>query len=130
MLGTQLENVRARGEIIGVASAEGEWKLPPFLNLGEFAPRTENSFQIEVETPHSCELKANILGVALHPSRLESGRQNVEIRVQNVAPDILLSGVIELSTGGISRTIPLVGRSSAEPCEAVRHLQLWRVGDG
>lgn len=128
-VGTQLEKVRARGEIIGVAAAEGEWKLPAFLNLGEFAPRTQNSFQIEIETPPQCELRTTVLGVSLLPARLQGGRQNVEIRVQNVAPDILLSGVIELATGGIARTIPFVGRSAAAPREAIQHLTLWRVGD-
>jgi stress response protein SCP2 len=126
-IGTQLHNVRARGEIVGVASAEGEWKLPPYLNLGEFAPRAENSFSIEIETPHPCEIKSSVMGVALHPTQLQSGRQDVEIRVQNVAADTLLAGALELSTGGISRTIPLSGRTAGAPRAAVLNQRLWTV---
>lgn len=126
-VGTQLHNVRARGEIIGVSEAEGEWELPPFLDLGEFAPRIENSFQMEIETPHSCQIKSNVLGVSVHPSQLPAGRQNVEIRVANVAANTLLSGTLELSTGGIARTISLSGRAAAAPREAIHDLQLWSV---
>lgn len=127
-VGTQLHNVRARGDIIGVAAAEGVWLLPPFLNLGEFAPRVENRFQIEIETPGACALASNIQGVSLHPPQLPGGRQSVEIRVGNVAADTLLAGQIELSTGGVSRTIPLTGRTAHGPREAVQDLKLWTAG--
>ncbi len=124
-VGTQLHHVRARGDIMGVAAAEGMWLLPPFLNLGEFAPRVENRFQIEIETPGACTLASTIQGVSLHPPQLPGGRQNVEIRVGNVAADTLLAGLIELSTGGVSRTIPLSGRTAHGPREAVQDLKLW-----
>lgn len=128
-MGAQLHNVRTRGEVMGVASAEGQWKLPPALNLGELAPRAENSFQIEVETPHACEIKANITGVSLIPARLESGRQNVEIRVQNVGADTFLTGHLEFSTGGVARTVPISGRTATQNRPPIEKLVLWRLDD-
>ena len=128
-MGTQLQNVRTRGEVLGIAAAEGRWRLPPALDLGEMAPRAENSFQIEVETPQPCDIKANITGVSLLPSRLESGRQKIEIRVQNVGNDTFLTGNLEFSTGGIARTVPVSGRTASQPRPAVEKLVLWQVDD-
>jgi stress response protein SCP2 len=123
----QLYNVRTRGEIIGVPGAAGTWKLPPALDLGEFAPRAVNSFVIEIETPQQCDLKADIQGVSLLPARLGAGKQRVEILVQNVSSDTFLAGNIQLSTGGVARTIPLSGRSASEPRAPVQNLVLWNV---
>ena len=129
-LETQLHHVRVRGEIVGVAQADGAWKLPPFLSLGEFAPRVENSFQIEIETPHACEIKSTVVGVSVVPAQVANGRHNIRIRVQNIAADTLLAGVLEVSTGGIARTIPLSGRTSMGASAAVHDLMLWSVDDG
>jgi len=126
-MGAQLQNVRTRGEILGVASVEGEWRLPPSLDLGEIAPRLENTFEIQVETPHACEIKASIAGVSLLPSRLESGRQKITIRVGNVGADTFLAGNLEFSTGGVARTVPLSGRTAAKARAPVQHLVLWEL---
>ncbi|WP_157947705.1 TerD family protein [Abditibacterium utsteinense] len=123
---TLLQEVRARGEIVGVAAAQGTWKLPPLLDLGEFAARETNSFQFEIEVPHACDLKINISGLSVVPPRVEAGRAKLEVRAGGVGNDTFLTGYIELSSGGVGRTIPLHGRS-VDGAPPARGVWLWRV---
>ncbi|HEX8463571.1 MAG TPA: TerD family protein [Abditibacterium sp.] len=122
----QLHNVRVRGEIVGVAATQGPWKLPPALDLGEFAAREDNSFSFEIEVPHACDLKTSVAGISIVPPRVEAGRAGLEVRVTGVGNDIFLAGHIELWSGGVGRTIPLSGRSISGAAPA-RGVSLWRV---
>lgn len=124
-----LQKVRVRGEIVGVAAALGEWKLPPQLDLGEFAARELNSFEFEIEVPHSCELQTNVSGVSFVSPRVEAGARRVEMRVNGVGNDTFLAGHIELSSGGIGRTVPLRGRCTTG-APAARGVWLWRLANG
>jgi stress response protein SCP2 len=121
-----LQNVRVRGEIVGVPAAQGEWKLPPVLNLGRFAARQSNSFGFEVEVPQSCDLKINIAGISVLPHRLDAGRSQVEVQVSGIGADIFLAGHIELLSGGVGRTIPLTGHSASGVSPA-QNVLLWNV---
>ncbi|RYG67645.1 hypothetical protein EON80_13200, partial [bacterium] len=123
---TVLQNVRVRGEIVGVPAAQGQWKLPPFLNLGKFAARQNNSFDFEIEVPHPCDVKTNVAGISVVPARLEAGRGKVELHANGIGTDIFLAGHIELSSGGIGRTIPLSGHSAGD-VSPVETVLLWNV---
>lgn len=123
---TQLQNVRARGEIRGVAGAEGDWGLPPFLNLGNFAARQPNGFRFELEVPHPCEIKSTVAGLTVSPPRLKSGRHTIELRASGISADTFLAGQLEISTRGIGRTIPLSGRATQDAPPA-QGILLWRV---
>lgn len=115
----RLENVRIRGEVEGIASIEGDWKLPDTLDLGEFAPRAINSYRVQVEVPNECELKTSVAGVSFVPARLASGPHELEIRVENVGADTFLAGIVEFKSGGIARTVALSGRAAHGEREAV-----------
>ena len=121
-----LQKVRVRGEIRGVSQVQGQWKLPPLLNLGEFAAREANEFEFEIEVPHACDLKSSIAGVSIVPPRVEAGRSRVELRLNGIGNDTFLAGHVELSSGGIGRTIPLHGHG-AEGAQRARGISLWRV---
>lgn len=114
-----LEGVKTRGEVLGVAGLDGAWHLPASLDLGEFAPRALNSFQLRVEVPGACELKTAVAGVSFHPARLNRGAHEVEVRVENIGPDTFLVGVVEFGGSQIARTVPLSGRAAKSPTPAV-----------
>jgi stress response protein SCP2 len=124
--GTVLQNVRVRGEIVGIPAAQGDWKLPPVLNLGRFAARQSNSFGFEVEVPQPCDLKTSVAGIAVLPHHLEAGRNRVEIQVNGIGADIFLAGHIEILSGGVGRTIPLSGHSASGVSPA-QNVSLWNV---
>ncbi len=123
-VGTLLQQVRARGEIVGVAGMRGNWKLPPVLDLGEFAARETNSFGFEIEVPQPCDLKIDIAGLSVVPPRVEAGRVQLEVRAGGIGNDTFLTGHLELSSGGIGRTVPLHGRA-VEGAPPARGVWLW-----
>jgi len=123
----QLTNVRTRGRIVGIPEADGEWKIPTYLNFGEIAPRATNSFGIEIDTPRACEVKSTVSGVTIVPKCLEKGRQNLEIRVENISSDTFLTGNIEFLTNGVVRTIPISGHTASQPCNPVKNPLIWSV---
>lgn len=123
---TVLHHVRARGEIRGVAGAEGQWRLPPALNLGEFAARQTNSFRLEIEVPHACEIKSTVAGVSPVPARLEAGRREIELATIGIGADTFLAGQLEILAGGVARTVPISGRATNEAAPA-QGILLWCV---
>lgn len=121
-----LQKVRVRGEVAGVAAAAGVWKLPPALELGEFAARENSGFEFEIEVPCECELQCAVAGVSLVPARVAAGRARVQLGASGIGSDTFLAGAVEVWGGGIGRAIPLHGRA-VQGAAVARSRELWRV---
>ena len=106
-----LDRVGVRGRVVGMDRENGEWKLPASLDLGAFAPRTINSWKFQVQVPVECRLKTNVSGLQLKPAQIAAGAHEIEIVANGIGPDTFLAGQIEVQQAGITRPIPLSGRT-------------------
>lgn len=107
--GFELESVRLRGEIAGLGSADGVWKLPRSLDLGEFAPRADNEFRFFVEVPCAAVLLCSVGGIEISPSQIEAGTHQITLRARDIAPDTLLVGQLEVRAPSLVFSFALRG---------------------
>lgn len=119
-----LHRVGVRGRVVGMGEPSDDWKLPIGLDLGEFAPRLQNTFSFSVTVPLVCELKATITGVEIQPARIEAGTHEINLSVRDVLSDTFLAGKIEVRAGELVRSIFLSGRSTPTTLQPVQNKKL------
>lgn len=124
----QLQDVRVRGRISGLPDANGEWILPPALDLGRFAARAANQWTWELRVPSAVQLSSSVEGLSLSPNNVEAGTHQITLTLRDVAPEALVAGQIEVRAASLTRTIPLSG-SAANGLDAARGVALWRISD-
>ncbi|MBW3635187.1 MAG: TerD family protein [Armatimonadetes bacterium] len=122
----QLHDVRVRGRITGLLDGEGEWILPPALDLGRFAARAENGWKFELRVPTAVQLSSSVEGLSPSPDHVEAGQHQIMLTLRDVVPDAIIAGQIEVRSASLSRTIPVSG-SAAKDLDAARAMPLWRL---
>ena len=109
-----LDDVIARGYVIGIEGENGAWLIPPSVELGGFAPRATNSFLLRLFVPVICQISTDITGVTISPSTLKPGLNELEVTVKDVYPDVLLLGRCYLRSTHVKRPIGLTGRAFSD----------------
>lgn len=122
----RLENVRVRGRVMGMGE-DGDWSLPATLQLGRLAPRALNDYRLSIRVPVSCTLQTPIAGIQLQPRQLSPGEHEIVLQIENVAPETLILGHIEVQSPTVTRSIPLMGHTlGADGMPPARQLVLWQ----
>ncbi|MBC7910085.1 MAG: hypothetical protein H7Y30_06275 [Pyrinomonadaceae bacterium] len=103
--GILLENVEARGSVIGLPEEEGEWRYPHSLPLGRLAHGGTHDLIMRIAVPVPCRLKSSISGLEVSPHSLKPGINEVQLHIEQLPKDTLLSGLITLSTAFLIRQI-------------------------
>lgn len=109
-----LDDVIARGYVIGIEGENGAWLIPPSVELGGFAPRATNIFLLRLFVPVICQISTDITGVTISPSTLKPGLNELEVTVKDVYPDVLLLGRCYLRSTHVKRPIGLTGRAFSD----------------
>ena len=85
-----VKNVEVQGGVKGFGAEDGFFDVPRTIELGTFAPDTENSFTMTVNVPAPTEIVCGTSGVTISPRRLETGRNEVGISVKGIGDHTVL----------------------------------------
>jgi hypothetical protein len=113
--GLRLENVRVRGDIVGVPDQEGDWEYPLQLELGNLPAGIELERYIDIAVPVACALTSNVAGVDVEPSSLTAGRHRIRIRIGALQAGVRVNGWLVLAAGGVERRIVVSGNVVSGP---------------
>ena len=105
--GIEFENVEIRGLVTGLYGEQGEWYYPKSLNLGNIKADSEYKFLLKIVVPVTCNITSNIFGLEVYPQNLFPGLNEINIHIEPLSNDILLSGTLTLSTKHFKRKIML-----------------------
>lgn len=101
----QFDNIQVRGSVMGLPQEEGEWQYPECLNLGQLAYGQEYHFVVKIFVPVDCKIATDISGLNLRNYKLKSGLNSVDINVEKMPEDTLVSGNIFLVSASLKRRI-------------------------
>ncbi|MBP0021858.1 MAG: hypothetical protein J7647_30415 [Cyanobacteria bacterium SBLK] len=104
-LGTSVifENVEVRGMVIGIPTETGVWHYPESINLGQLSHGCEHQFKIRIIVPLPCQIIDEIAGLDFFPRRLQSGANEVTLRLERVPKDTLIFGSVFLVSDSLKR---------------------------
>ena len=105
-----VKNVEVQGGVKGFGAEDGFFDVPRTIELGTFAPDTENSFTMTVNVPAPTEIVCGTSGVTISPRRLETGRNEVGISVKGIGDHTVLYAEL-LFKSQFVRRIYLMGRA-------------------
>jgi hypothetical protein len=121
-----LDDVVVRGYVVGIHGENGAWLVPPSIDLGIFAPRVTNTFNLTLYVPVTCQISTVITGVTISPSTLMPGKNDVVFTVKDIYPDTLLLGRCFIRSMHVKRPIDITGRAANDnKLQPVNHRLLW-----
>jgi hypothetical protein len=109
----ELDRVTVRGVVVGLKAEEGVWRYPHQLNLGTVAPGAAHTVRVRVVVPVPCKLTAEVSGVTVRPRSLAPGRHEVQVVIEAMRADTLVSGTLTIETAFLRREIVLNAHSLA-----------------
>lgn len=125
---TNFDNVRVRGQVIGIKSETGQWQYPHSLHLGWLAQNTAYQFILRIVVPTQCHFESAISGVQLVPTVIKKpGITEVLLQIDPLPDNICLQGSLYLNSSQLKRRIYLTAHISSEKTsnpQSVPHL-LW-----
>lgn len=107
---TAFSGVEARGLVKGVPGEGDNWTPPALIELGDFAPDSENSFTCTLHIPSRAALHCALEGIEITPRDLQPGSNVLKITVQPLRNNTILYGEMTLECR-LSRRICLSGRA-------------------
>jgi hypothetical protein len=107
----QLEDVEVRGSVLGLTGEEGKWYYPNSLHLGWIEAQRDLTVQVRIHVPCECKLMSEISGLDVRPHGLSAGVNTVEICLEGMPRDTLLSGTLVLQTAQLKRRIGVTGHA-------------------
>lgn len=110
-----VKNVEVQGGVKGFGAEDGFFDVPRTIELGTFAPDTENDFKMTVNVPVKTEVVCGTPGVTISPKRLEAGRNEVAISVRGISDHTVLYSEL-LFKSQFTRRIYLMGRAEGNVC--------------
>ncbi|AMW29594.1 hypothetical protein [Arthrospira platensis] len=109
----RFENVQVRGSVMGLPEEEGEWQYPASLNLGQLPYGTEYNFILKIFVPIDCKILTDISGLNIQNDKLEPGLNSINITLDKMLEDTLLSGSILIVSGSFQRRIAVTAYISS-----------------
>lgn len=100
-----LKDVAVRGNVIGVAKEEGQWRYPRSIRLGRLQPDQPHNFTAKFVAPAPCEFHSDIAGLSIQPRSSSGGAVKLLLIIDPLKPGTILRGVIRIKTGSLTRTI-------------------------
>ncbi|HPZ06529.1 MAG TPA: VWA domain-containing protein [Candidatus Eremiobacteraeota bacterium] len=119
--GTLFEDIEVRGLVMGLREEEGKWNYPNSLYLGQLASGTEYDFIIKINVPVTCNIASNISGLEVKPHSLSPGLNEINLHIDYLPKDTLISGYILLSTARIKRKIMVNGYIMSEQSQLTEY---------
>ncbi len=104
-LSVDFKDVEVRGAVVGVTAEEGDWQYPHTIELGPLPHGRDQEFLLRLAIPVPCRIESRIAGVAIDRTNLGAGSQEVRLKVDRFPKDMLVFGVISLSTAFLTRRI-------------------------
>ncbi|MEB3885015.1 hypothetical protein [Lyngbya sp. CCY1209] len=101
----QFDNIQVRGSVMGLPQEEGEWQYPECLNVGQLAYGKEYHFVVKIFVPVDCKIVTDISGLNIQNYKLKPGLNSVNISVDKMPEDTLVSGNIFLVSASLKRRI-------------------------
>ena len=101
----KFDDIQVRGSVMGLPQEEGEWQYPECLNLGQLAYGTDYPFSIIIYVPVPCKILTDISGLNLQPSQLSPGLNSIQLNIEKMPEDTLVSGNIFLVSASLKRRI-------------------------
>jgi len=101
----KFDDIQVRGSVMGLPQEEGEWQYPECLNLGQLAYGTDYPFSIKIYVPVPCKILTDISGLNLQPSQLSPGLNSIQLNIEKMPEDTLVSGNIFLVSASLKRRI-------------------------
>jgi len=112
--GPCFKDVFIKGKVKGLEGEDGEWELPSVLDFGRLKPNTAHKTKISLLCPVAAVIHTSAIPfVHCSPDRLEKGISEIEITVEEVLPNTLISGDIFIETipCHLKRRISLIGNT-------------------
>ena len=129
----ELDRVTVRGAVVGLNAEEGAWRYPHQLNLGTVAPGAAHTVRLRVVVPVPCKLTAEVSGVTVRPRSLAPGRHEVQVVIEAMRADTLVSGTLTIETAFLRREIVLNAHALAPAAglapPAVSDRLVWQPED-
>lgn len=116
--GLTLEDIWVVGRVEGIPSEEGSWDLPRKVDLGVIEDGSGHEVTIRMTCPVAATLISECEQVAVSPSELRPGTNEVRISVRTAGAPCLIQGSLRISTPWVGRRVMLVGSISAESAPA------------
>ena len=108
------KDVVIKGKVKGMGEEDGDWEMPSVLDFGRLKPDRKYKTKISLLCPVAAVIStADIPFVHCKPDRLEKGITEIEISVEEVLQNTLISGDIFLETipCGLKRKISVIGNT-------------------
>ncbi|MDM8523867.1 hypothetical protein QUF80_10910 [Desulfococcaceae bacterium HSG8] len=109
-----LTNVFIKGKVEGLDGEEGDWEIPDVLELAPIVPNKKNRKKIIIRCPVPAKIyPAEISVTHCHPEDLAAGLNEVEITIDEISENTLLTGylIIETVSHQLKRKISLAGNT-------------------
>ncbi len=112
----RLENIVVKGNVSGLMIEDGVWEYPDVINLWPVVPNKKNYFVFDMNVPISCVLETDVSDLRIiNPGIKIPGANKIQLEVENLKPDTLLFGQIEIKSSFLTRIISVSGGSFGIP---------------
>lgn len=100
---TKFQNVEVSGNVKGILSQEGQWRLPKMVELKDLPSQSECKFYCQIQVPVKCSVVSLLNGIHVTPKLLSAGEHTLTLDIEKLNANTCIYGDILFVTDLIRR---------------------------